>query len=167
MDIVRTAVTRLGGSMTIRSTPGKSTRITLMLPLTVAMTRCLLVEIGGDTFALPQVGVKDVVTNLSIGDRQSYVEHDGSRIPLVRPERLFGAVKPKAEEPVVAVLDDDGSRCAILLDRLSGQEEIVHDPDPDERDAGILCGSAVLCNGQKVPVLDAGRIVRFAHADAT
>jgi two-component system chemotaxis sensor kinase CheA len=61
MDVVKTNIERIGGSIDLRSVAGQGTSFTIKIPLTLAIVSALIVEAGGERFALPQIGVAELV----------------------------------------------------------------------------------------------------------
>jgi len=130
LDVVRTNVSRLDGEIHVETEPGRSTRFTLKVPLTVAIADALMVRCGPETLAFPLTAVSvmrpvapsEIVT---AGGRDS-VRLDDQALDLVRLDRVLGlkATRPSRRLPVV-VLRGGGKPFGVVVDELLGKEEIV------------------------------------------
>jgi chemosensory pili system protein ChpA (sensor histidine kinase/response regulator) len=130
LDVVRTNVSRLNGEIHVETEPGRSTRFTLKVPLTVAIADALMVRCGPETLAFPLTAVSvmrpvapsEIVT---AGGRDS-VRLDDQVLDLVRLDRVLGlkATRPSRRLPVV-VLRGGGKPFGVVVDELLGKEEIV------------------------------------------
>jgi two-component system chemotaxis sensor kinase CheA len=110
MDVVKTNIERLGGTVDIESVPGKGTTITMKLPLTLAIISSLIVSAGGRRFAIPQVGInelvriraKDVTSRIDRLKNCEVMRLRGKLLPLVRLEQALSMaatyVNPETEE---------------------------------------------------------------------
>ncbi|MEX2400075.1 MAG: ATP-binding protein [Rhodothermales bacterium] len=166
MDVVRTTVLHLGGSVDVQSTRGEGTRFTLRIPKTATVVRSLLVAIDGIAYALPQDAVSDVLTVPPHDVHKDAITVDGISVPLLRPglREVSDARRAAPGEVVAAVLRSDSGnaalRVALLLDRLIGQADVFHTTAADDSlDAPLASTRTVLSDGQVVPVLDLQRIM--------
>ena len=161
LDAVKAAVENLGGKLAVHSTPGKGTRFTLELPLSVSMANLLLVQVGGELYGLPMTRV--VVTteyDLSARGGEGFEARSlvvmGQLVRAYSLAKLFGlpSLSPPGPRPF-AVLEVDGLTFALSVDRLVGQEEAVLKPlfPPLDRIRGVA-GTTVLGNGRPLLVLD-------------
>jgi two-component system, chemotaxis family, sensor kinase CheA len=114
MDVVKTNIERLGGTVDIESLPGKGTTITMKLPLTLAIISSLIVSAGGRRFAIPQVGIKELV-RVRAKDVTKKIDRlkdcevmrlRGKLLPLVRLENALG-MSPSYVEPATEARKED------------------------------------------------------------
>lgn len=160
MDAVRAAVERAGGRVEIASTPGAGTRVRLALPLTLSITRVVVVEAAGELFGVP-VGLVEGMRRIPRADiravkRAESVVLGGRVVPLVRLRRLLGFPDDPAERAAECVLvaacdggvglvvDDVRERADVMLRPLSGVL----------RGLRGYSGTAVLGDGRLLLVLD-------------
>ncbi|HPD30402.1 MAG TPA: chemotaxis protein CheW [Phycisphaerae bacterium] len=127
MDVVRTNIERLGGTVEIESRVNSGTTIRISLPLTLAIIPSLIVRCGEERFAIPQVNINELV-RIKAGDVKSRIEHiknaevlrlRGNLLPLVRLSRALG-LQSKYLDPVPSELKDD--RRKNLADRRADEE---------------------------------------------
>lgn len=127
MDVVKSNVEKLGGSIDIESTPGKWTRMHLRLPLTLAIIPCLIVVVGNYRYAIPQVNLVELVclyddevrTKIECaGNKEVYRLRD-SLLPMVRLSEVFGR-KTRFNEQ---------TRAEITEKHRSQQESLYLNPD--------------------------------------
>jgi len=166
MDVVRSNVQRLKGSVSIDSTPGQGTRVTVKLPLTLAIMRALLVSVGGRPFALP---LSSVVETLRIG-RDEVKPLNGAEvvrvrgdvlplIPLRRALRLDAADDAGGRLYVVAT-QHGAQQVGLTVDGLIGEQEIVVKPiGALAGDAPGIAGATILGDGKVAPILDAPALI--------
>jgi two-component system chemotaxis sensor kinase CheA len=171
MDVVRTNVERIGGKVEIDSRVGKGTTLRLRIPLTLAIIPALIVRSVGQSFALPQGALSELV-HIPPGEAATAIEWmenaplyrlRGKLLPLVFLDRLL---QPSAEhqsaaerDNFVAVLDADGRRFGLVVDGLADPEEIVVKPLSGVlKEIGLYSGATVLGNADLALILDPGAI---------
>jgi two-component system chemotaxis sensor kinase CheA len=166
MDVVRTNIEQIGGSIDIRSTTGRGSVFTIKIPLTLAIVSALIVEAGGERFALPHIGVVELVPTGKHSEHR--VERlDGVRVlrlhdrllPLVSLAELLGLTGNPLERSVDGshvVLARVGSRVfGLEVDRLFDAEEIVvKRMPPILRSISAFSGNTILGDGSVVMILD-------------
>jgi two-component system chemotaxis sensor kinase CheA len=169
MDVVRANVEKVGGSVEVESRRGEGTTLRLRVPLTLAIVPSLVVRSGGQSFALPQSALVELV---DIPEREfaRMVQRIGSAelyrlrerlLPMVWLDRLLGLEADSPETSshghYLAVLEADGCRYGLVVDDLMSPEEIVVKPlSPVLREIGLFSGATVLGNGTLALILDIG-----------
>ncbi len=159
LDIVAAAVESLKGTAVIDSVPGKGTTVTLRFPLSQAILRVLLVEAGGETYALPLSNVlragKSVILGSSDRLRQVGLE-EALRLP---PSADLSG-KRRANRPAV-VLDCGAEQIVLLVSRiLDIREVLVRPPKGVIKKATAVAGTATLADGRVMLVLQPARLAR-------
>jgi two-component system chemotaxis sensor kinase CheA len=128
LDAVRAYAQSMGGSLEVRSEPGRGTEIILLLPLALALLQVLLFERGGAVYGVPLAAVQEVLTvtgTLTLEDRPA-LEVRGRSLPVMDFAALVGAKAPPLGASPPALLISVGGRRAIAsCDSLLGQEEVV------------------------------------------
>ena len=169
MAVVRGAVQELGGTLAIATEPGRGTTFTMTLPLTLAITEAIVAHVGDRTFAVPQAAVAEVIevqgSNLRAIERNELVTHRGRALPIVRLGRLFGIAGADRPRYHVIVAGTGGGAVGILVDRVSGQREIVVKTitDPLIRVESVS-GATELGDGRLVLILDVAALSRRLRA---
>ncbi|MBI5006658.1 MAG: Hpt domain-containing protein [Nitrosomonadales bacterium] len=132
MDVVRSEITALGGRIDVASDPGRGVRFTIHLPLTLAVTKVLMIRAGQNIYALPSIMVENVQqlkpAALEAVYQQQYVDWQGVRYPLYHLARLLGDEDAEVESlphnPVL-LLRAGEHRIAVHVDELRGNQEVV------------------------------------------
>ncbi|GMA35629.1 chemotaxis protein CheW [Demequina litorisediminis] len=168
MDVVKTKIDGIGGVVDVQSTPGIGTTWRLRIPLTLAIMPALTVECDGAIYAIPQVNLLEL---LAIDDDQSGVDHVGKApvyrlrgqlLPLVDLRDVLGRTpRDSMVGAVVAVMQADGGRFGLLVDRVRNTEEIVAKPIAAAiKDIGIYAGATLLGDGTVTLILDVPAVAR-------
>jgi two-component system, chemotaxis family, sensor kinase CheA len=175
MDVVRTNVEKIGGKVEIDARAGKGTTLRLRIPLTLAIIPALIVRSVGQSFALPQGALSELV-HVPPKQAASAIEWiedaplyrlRGKLLPLVFLDRLLvpGAERAlaAARDNFIAVLDADGRRFGLVVDGLADPEEIVVKPlSAVLKEIGLYSGATILGNGDLALILDPGAIAMRA-----
>lgn len=176
MDVVRTNIEKLGGSIEVYSSAGKGTTIRLVLPLTLAIIQSLIVETGGQIFALPQVNMKEIVRVKAGAGRMEHVNGAdvirlrGKLLPVVS---LTDTLKIPGEGPagekgredsIVIVIKTGAVRFGIQVHTILESEETLVKPLPQVL-KGCVCysGVTILGDGKAAMILDPEGIVKAAQ----
>jgi two-component system chemotaxis sensor kinase CheA len=165
MDVVRRNVEALRGTIGVASVAGRSTTVTIRLPLTVSVIEGFAVACGSETYVMPI----DVVAECMAFPEE--IECDafgilnvrGEVLPYVRLRNLFGLPSEAVHRENVIVLQHDHGRAGIVVDALIGASDIVMKPMQGLlRQVNGVAGSAILGNGRVALVLDVREVVRCA-----
>ena len=163
MDAVKRAVERVGGTLELESEPGRGTRVTFRLPLTVAVLQLLLVQAGGEVLGLPITKVLGVVEASlgELGTGLQVLRHDQALVPVHGLATLLGFEEAKGPpvRPYV-VMEADKGPVALAVDVLLGQEEVVLKAlsRPLDQLPG-LAGVTILGSGRPLFILDVPRLL--------
>jgi two-component system chemotaxis sensor kinase CheA len=160
LDVVVQSMERLNGLIEAETVPGAGTKFTLQLPLTLAIITVLMVEVGGEAYALPSGTVveslrypKSEVTR--IGGRDTLRVRDRI-VPLVDLAELFGVAARPGDEAYAVIVGRGDKRLGLTVDRLRGQQDVVIKAlDPAVADATIgIAGATILGDGRVMLILD-------------
>lgn len=156
MDVVKRTITDLHGSIEIASELGRGTRITLRLPLTLAIIEGLQVAIGKTMCILPLSSVEECVELSAVETRTSsgrnFVDIRGTMVPLLWTDRIFGTASTGS---VVAVVETDSGKIGVVVDQVVGQHQTVIKPlSPLHRTVPGLAGATILGDGSVALILD-------------
>jgi two-component system, chemotaxis family, sensor kinase CheA len=156
MDVVKTNIQKLNGSIEIRSEPGKGSVFIISLPLTLAILPVLLVLLGDQPFALPLSLVREILPIeqqriQEVGGKETLVVR-GEVLPVISLARLLGW--PLERPPEYGVFMQTAERSFILgVDSFAGRDDAVIKSLEDFRPRGVA-GVTTLSNGQIVLILD-------------
>lgn len=176
MDVVKTNLSRLGGVIDLRSEPGIGTKVTMTLPITLAIVSALLVRIAGRTFALPLSGVSEALTMLEGTSRmvegREFMTTRGVSLQLCRLDEFFGYADSAARAATrrfVVVVTLGNRRLGLLVDQLVGQQDVVIKSLGESlRSVKCFAGATEVGAEQVVLVLDAPGIMELVgEGDAT
>lgn len=168
MDVVKTNITKLNGTISVHSVPGQGTRFTLKLPLTLAIIQSLLVRVGEEAFAIPLHSVIEVVglesdTVYTIKGREVIRLRD-TVIPLLRVGEMLQVPgwTYHPERSYAVIVGIAHHRLGLIVDDLIGQKEIVIKPLGNylKKVPGVA-GSTILGDGRVIMILDVGELVRM------
>ncbi|HHY74123.1 MAG TPA: chemotaxis protein CheA [Bacillus bacterium] len=168
MDIVRNHIEKLNGMVDIDSKVGEGTTFTIKLPLTLAIIRSLLVELGGRQFALPLANVQEIV-RLNTDEIKTIKNQEVGIIrervlPLVRMHKRLQTSEEylKGRKRLfVVVVGLAEKRVGIVVDRTLGNQEIVIKPlGKYIGQPKYIAGAAIMGDGNIALILDVGSIVR-------
>jgi chemosensory pili system protein ChpA (sensor histidine kinase/response regulator) len=162
MEIVRAVVHKLKGTLLVDSTPGRGTTFTVSLPMTLAITRALMIRSHGESFAIPVQAVTQILRVER--EKVEKIGHDaviragGNVYPLVRLGDLLGLRQPPDESrPMLPVLiiTAGTKQVAVVVDQLVANREIVVKTLGSHlRRVHGLIGATLLGDGTVVPILD-------------
>ena len=158
MDVVNETVSRLDGEISVDSTPGEGTTISLSLPVTVAIVKVLFVQSGEEEYGVPIKNVDEIrrMSDVQTVEGEEVVTHDDTVYPLVRLGEALDVPGPtKNGDGMLVRIKESERTVAIHCDDVSRQEEVVVKPFEGIL-SGIpgLSGAAVLGEGDVVTILD-------------
>jgi two-component system chemotaxis sensor kinase CheA len=173
MDVVRTNIERLGGTIEIQSRPGLGATFKIKLPLTLAIVPALVVTTRGDRYAIPQVNLLELV-RLEGDQYRSGIEMirgapilrlRGELLPLVYLDRALGLEPAGGREQSanIVVLHTDGRRFGLVVDDVSDTEEIVVKPlGKLFKGIPLYAGATIMGDGRVALILDVHGVAQLA-----
>ena len=173
MDVVNTEIKQLGGIFNIDTEKNKGTTFTVSLPMTLAISRALMVMIGEETYAIPLLSVEGVeritagkIREIQAQENPAY-EWVGENYSFMHLGTVMGLNEltlgdDKQQFPMLMVRSGD-NRAAILVDTLLGSREIVVKPvGPQLSTLRGISGATIMGDGSVVLIVDLGVLVRLA-----
>lgn len=166
MDVVRTNIEKMGGTIELSSELGKGSRFSIKIPLTLAIVSVLIVEAGGEKFAIPQINVTELVR---AGENTEYTIETINGAPLMRlREKLLplgtlshilgistGGRAQAGQNAFVVVCKVGGADFGLIVDRVYDTEEIVVKPVAEIlKSLSLYSGNTILGDGSVIMILD-------------
>jgi two-component system chemotaxis sensor kinase CheA len=175
MDVVRTAIEGIGGSVDVQSALGVGTVFKVKIPLTLAIIPALIVRCGSERYAIPQVSLIELI-RLERLEAENGIEwvHDvpvhrlrGQLLPLVRLDELFDTPVTEGGDTNIVVLEADGDRFGLVVSEISDTSEIVVRPlSKLLKSTSMLAGATIMGDGEIALVLDVNGIAHEAGMTA-
>ena len=176
LAIVREKVERLGGAIALESRPGAGASFRIVLPLTLATLRGVLVRAGGQVFVIPAMGVEAVArvaeVDIRTVENRETIPLGGRAVALVRlSDALEMPRKPAANDPAghaqALVLGAGPTRIAFRVQEVLGEQEVLVKPlGPQLARVRNVAGACVLGTGRVVPVLSVPDLMKSAAKPA-
>jgi len=179
MDVVKTNIEKIGGTIELKTIDGKGTTFTIKIPLTLAIVSALIVECAGERFAVPQISVLELVRTTATSEHGIEVINSAPvlrlrdrLLPLVSLRTLLRLADSAEEqaETFIVVTQVGNYTFGIIVDRVFDTEEIVVKPvAPILRHINMFSGNTILGDGSVIMILDpngiAGGTGEMAAAD--
>ncbi len=166
MDVVRTNISRMNGSLELDSEPGRGSQMTIKLPLTVAIIQALMVEVECATFAVPLASVVEAVKvtkdDIKSVNGQAVLNLRERILPLLDLARTFQIPNERtSDECYVVVVAIGAQRFGVVVDRLRAQEEVVIKSLGDFlSNVQGVAGATITGDGKVVLILDMADLVQ-------
>jgi two-component system chemotaxis sensor kinase CheA len=166
MDVVRTNISRMNGSLELDSQQGRGSQVTIKLPLTVAIIQALLVEVGNATFAVPLASVVEAVKvtkdDIKSVNGQAVLNLRERILPLLDLAQTFQIPNERTnDECYVVVVAIGAQRFGMVVDRLRAQEEVVIKSLGDFlANVQGVAGATITGDGKVVLILDMSDLVK-------
>lgn len=168
MDVVKRNITEMGGFVDIRSAQGVGTMLSVYLPLTLAILDGMSIRIGEEIYILP---LGHVVESLQpsendikeIQGQGKVIKVRGDYLALISLADVFN-IEPRAKQPsegIVVILEADGSRAALLVDELVGQQQVVvKNLETNYRKVPNVSGATIMGDGEVALIVDVSGMLR-------
>ncbi|HWU19961.1 MAG TPA: chemotaxis protein CheW, partial [Nocardioides sp.] len=163
MDVVRTNIERIGGSVDLQSEAGRGTTVRVRIPLTLAIIPALVVGEGAERYAIPQANLVELV-RLEGEDLRRQVERlagapvlrlRGRLLPLVHLAEALGGSVENDEALTVVVLQSDDTRFGLCVSEVHDTQEIVVKPIGRQlKSLGMYAGATIMGDGRVALILD-------------
>lgn len=168
MDVVKRNIAALGGTVEIESAEGYGMRVSVRLPLTLAIMDGMSVGVGDEVYILPLSSVvesfqvkPDAVSTVGQGSQLVKVREE--YMPVIELEKVFQVPRFNFEKAcdIMVVVEAEGSRVALLVDELLGQQQVVvKNLETNYRKVPNVSGATILGDGKVALILDTSALVR-------
>lgn len=163
MDVVRTNIEKIGGTVELKSWPGKGSSFIIKIPLTLAIVSALIVECASERFAIPQISVLELVRTTANSEHGIEMINNAPvlrlrdrLLPLVSLKKLLRLTDDQSIQETFIVVTQVGTYTfGIIVDRVFDTEEIVVKPvAPILRHISMFSGNTILGDGSVIMILD-------------
>lgn len=173
MDVVRSNIERMGGRVSVRSTPGVGATILLSLPLTLAVLDVMLVHVGTQPYVVPLSSVIESMTLAnapisSLPSGESIVKFRGEYAPIVDLASVFGEAAGEEDSRFLIMCDAEGDRrLGVLVDAMLGQQQVaIKSLESNFGRVPGLAGATIMGDGRVALIVDVVGIQRMLGAVA-
>ncbi|MGM0676265.1 chemotaxis protein CheW [Ectothiorhodospira marina] len=169
MDVVRRNIEQMNGRIEIDSAPGQGTRITIRLPLTLAILDGMAVRLGDETFILPLTAIRESIQPKreqfkTVSGKGKVLNTSGEYLPLVMLQDVFdmGQAGQRLEDSIVVIVDTNEGRMALVVDELMAQQQVViKSLETNYRKVRGVSGATILGDGRVALILDVDELVHL------
>src|SRR6266481_4064169 len=175
LDVVDRAMAQVGGEVRVATEMGAGTTFAMIMPATLALVQCLLVESGDQLYAIESTGVTQAAVTKDSGGLESREEH----LPVFRLSALLGQSESTNTEETAIVLRAHKNGAGVAMDKATNdgyslvvdsvkghQETLVRSLGRHAARWAGVCGAAELCDGQVALVLDIEELIKKAREEA-
>jgi len=171
MDVVKRNIGALNGTVEIHSEGGRGTRMTVRLPLTLAIMDGMSIGIGGQTYIVP---LSSIVESLQVSDATVKSIRNAARVIQVRSEYipvaslrdLFGTVEGYRanHDPMLVIVENEGAKLALMVDELLGQHQVVvKSLEANYRRVSGVSAATIMGDGRVAFILDVPGLIRMTR----
>ncbi|MEM7754299.1 MAG: chemotaxis protein CheA [Planctomycetota bacterium] len=165
MDVVRTNIEKLKGSIGVSTERGTGTRFTVNIPLTVAIMPAMMVALEREQYAIPLGSIVEIVrpeaAELSTILKERVIRLRDAVLPLMDAHDLFGVMRDQnGPSPLAVVLSDGDTEMGLLVSSVIGQQEVVIKPLDGVDSNGPVSGATVRNDGGVSLIMDVAEIFR-------
>jgi len=175
MDVVRTNIDQIGGTIDIKSVSGEGSSVTIKIPLTLAIVSALIVEAGGDRFAIPQLSVVELVRARANSEHRierikdtAVLRLRNKLLPLMHLKKLLKIDDGSSSDPengFIVVTQVGSQTFGIVVDGVFHTEEIVVKPMSTKlRHIDMFSGNTILGDGAVIMIIDPNGIAKALGA---
>ncbi len=172
MDVVRRNILSLGGTVELDSAEGYGTRVSVRLPLTLAIMDGMSVGVGDETYIVPLGSVIESIQLepeevRSVAGSNRVIRVREEFLPVIPLEEIFNVPRFESNaesDAIMIVIEAEGSRIALLVDRLIGQHQVVvKNLEANYRKVQGIAGATILGDGKVALILDVAALVKHSR----
>ena len=166
LDVVKSKIESLSGEVEVKSVLGEGSTWTIRLPLTLAIIQSLMVIIGGEKYAIPLGNIQTIESiapaEIKYVQQKEVINLRGEVIPLIRLNEVLGCESTKGadEELVVVIVKKGYKQTGLVIDELTGQQEIViKSLGKYINKSKVISGATILGNGEVALIVDPNALI--------
>ena len=167
LDVVKTMIEKLNGTVSVTSEPGNGTKFSIRLPLTLAIIQGLLVRVGKEVYSIPITSVIESqrvrIEEINTIDNYEVLNVRNEVISILRLSRLFNIKETNANEyRFVVIVGSQEKKIGIMVDALIGEEDVVIKPLRDQfTNSPGIAGASVLGDGSVSLIIDVSQLLEL------
>ena len=167
LDVVKTMINNLKGTISINSAKGKGTSFIIKLPLTLAIIQGLLVRVGKEVYSIPIANVIESqcinISEINHIDNYEIMNVRNEVISVLRLSRLFGIPETvKSDECYIVIVGTQEKKVGVMVDALIGEEDVVIKPLKDQfTNSPGIAGASILGDGSVSLIIDVGQLLEL------
>lgn len=168
LDVVKSKIASLGGQVSVSSSPGKGTKFTIQLPLTLSIIAAMLIRLGKETYAIPLSSIEEtaIIKREQVKNIHGTLmfEYRSGMIPLISLSRFFQVAdfdEQQEDETEVVIVRKGEKVAGVAVDDLIGQQEIVLKPLGSYLgNVPAVSGATILGDGQVALIIDHNALIK-------
>ncbi len=169
LDVVRSAIHKLGGRVAIQSNPGEGATFSISLPLTLAVLEGMVVQVGGETMVVPISSVQETIRPTAedldrLGVDSLVLRNRGELVPVVDLGAFFGfrsAPDTLEDHVLLLIAADQGPRYALVVDAIQDQRQVViKSLETNYQQISGVAAATILGDGRIALIIDADTVMR-------
>ncbi len=166
LDVVKSKIESLSGEVDVKSTLGVGSTWTIRLPLTLAIIQSLMVVVGDEKYAIPLGNIQTIENihpdEVKAVQQKEVINLRGNIIPIIRLNEILGcqSVKAEDEDLVVVIVKKGDKQAGLVIDELTGQQEIViKSLGKYIQRSKVISGATILGNGEVALIVDPNALI--------
>ena len=167
LDVVKTQIEKLNGSIIVTSEPGLGTKFSIRLPLTVAIIQGLLIRVGSEVYSIPIASVIESVRvhsdEINKIDNYEVLNIRNEVVSVLRLSRLFGIKNTQESEySFIVIVGTTDKKVGVMVDALIGEEDVVIKPLRDQfTNSPGIAGASILGDGSVSLIIDVSQLLEL------
>ncbi len=166
LDVVKSKIESLSGEVDVKSTLGVGSTWTIRLPLTLAIIQSLMVVVGDEKYAIPLGNIQTIESirpdEVKAVQQKEVINLRGNIIPIIRLNEILDCQSAKAEDEdlVVVIVKKGDKQAGLVIDELTGQQEIViKSLGKYIQRSKVISGATILGNGEVALIIDPNALI--------
>lgn len=170
MDVVKRTIEAMRGAIDLTTTPGQGTKVTLRLPLTLAIIEGLLIRVGEGRYIVPLSAVEECVELTAADERsrgRSFLNVRGDLVPFLKLRDLFGTSSSSDLHQKIIIISTGDTRVGLVADQIIGNHQtVIKSLSKLHADVTMFSGATILGDGSAALILDVAQLVALAQAQS-